>query len=455
MPCDKISLRIKIWELIVLSFEIELERIASTNTKKYLKEVISSFNNDNLRSAVVMLYTVFMTDLCEKLNELSNDYNDSVARDILNEIKQKKTSDASRETDIVNKIKERKPELFDVTVEATYSNLKNWRNICAHPTLQEDAAEPLPSPNKELVSGMIRSCIETLFIQSPFLGNKIFGPLLTDVARFTKMLPSDQAFDEYVSQKYINRFDPVTVDYMLKNLFKIVFCDDSQEAQINRHINTKLFFLMINKNRTSALNTIVDTANFNAIKLEDMSIILNYMYFISNFPSLMSKTPSLIKEKIVLLSSIETGTWNYLLNYYLVCESLNKHLSDINNDEEKLNTIAEKLIVNGTNVDYLYNLCNNSGCLQEFYKLGINIYTRSVNFDEANYRFGLWIDPYVDKYDVPDFELLFEKANENGQCNGRYKATVDHKKVFDLYSKALIEIITEEDFKKKWPHFLQ
>jgi hypothetical protein len=43
--------------------EDEMENVVSPQTKEYLKEVVSSYNHGNYRSAIVVLYTVVIFDL--------------------------------------------------------------------------------------------------------------------------------------------------------------------------------------------------------------------------------------------------------------------------------------------------------------------------------------------------------------------------------------------------------
>lgn len=44
--------------------------IYSSKTRNYFKEVISSYNNENFRSAIVMLYSTVISDLIIKLQDL-------------------------------------------------------------------------------------------------------------------------------------------------------------------------------------------------------------------------------------------------------------------------------------------------------------------------------------------------------------------------------------------------
>ena len=77
-------------------FAQEFDNIYFQKTKKYFKEVISSYSNGNYRSAIVMLYSVAICDILFKLEELKDMYNDEVAKEILQNIENSKSSSDNR-----------------------------------------------------------------------------------------------------------------------------------------------------------------------------------------------------------------------------------------------------------------------------------------------------------------------------------------------------------------------
>ena len=77
-------------------FAHEFDNIYFQKTKEYFKEVISSYSNGNYRSAIVMLYSVAICDILFKLEELKDMYNDEVAKEILQNIENSKSSSDNR-----------------------------------------------------------------------------------------------------------------------------------------------------------------------------------------------------------------------------------------------------------------------------------------------------------------------------------------------------------------------
>ncbi|MBO5344500.1 MAG: hypothetical protein J6A51_01210, partial [Clostridia bacterium] len=64
----------------------QYENIYNEKTKNYFEEVLSSYNNKNYRSAVVMLYSVVIYDIIAKIKELDEIYNQEWAKKTIKEI---------------------------------------------------------------------------------------------------------------------------------------------------------------------------------------------------------------------------------------------------------------------------------------------------------------------------------------------------------------------------------
>lgn len=62
---------------------IESENIYFPQIRGYFKEIVSSYDNGNYRSAMVMLYSTIVCDLLLKLKELNEVYSDKKAEEIL------------------------------------------------------------------------------------------------------------------------------------------------------------------------------------------------------------------------------------------------------------------------------------------------------------------------------------------------------------------------------------
>ena len=110
---------------------VNAENIYFKQIKDYFREIISSYDNGNYRSAMVMLYSTIVCDLLLKLKELSDVYNDKKAEKILKEINEerKKKGNSAWEWELIETIRER-TELrisFDSYSFLLMKLLESWR----------------------------------------------------------------------------------------------------------------------------------------------------------------------------------------------------------------------------------------------------------------------------------------------------------------------------------------
>lgn len=165
----------------------ESEEIYFKKTREYFKEVVSSYSNENYRSAIVMLYSISICDILFKLQELKDMYNDSMAAKIL-----KKVEDLRNNKDCLSKSKWEK-ELVDEVYNETnlldlesYTNLNHlydYRNFSAHPALNENYE--LINPTKEITVAFIKSTLTNILIKPPIFIKNVLGMLTDD---FYKMI---------------------------------------------------------------------------------------------------------------------------------------------------------------------------------------------------------------------------------------------------------------------------
>ena len=61
----------------------DIENIKIESTRNYFREVVSSYENGNYRSAIVVLYTICLSDLLYKLKEVADVDEDEKAKSII------------------------------------------------------------------------------------------------------------------------------------------------------------------------------------------------------------------------------------------------------------------------------------------------------------------------------------------------------------------------------------
>src|ERR1022692_3467150 len=68
------------------AIEQRAEAIVDRRTREHFREVLSSFVSGNHRSAIVMLWTVVVCDLVNKLIDLRDEHSDGTATRILKDV---------------------------------------------------------------------------------------------------------------------------------------------------------------------------------------------------------------------------------------------------------------------------------------------------------------------------------------------------------------------------------
>ena len=107
----------------------EEEMIYFPQTRQYFREVTTSYEIGNYRSSIVMLYSVVVCDLLLKLEELANTNNDSVAKEILDQIENTRTENQTSgqwEWELIRSVRER-TSFLDNEAYANIEHLYSYR----------------------------------------------------------------------------------------------------------------------------------------------------------------------------------------------------------------------------------------------------------------------------------------------------------------------------------------
>ena len=164
------------------SLEHVAEKIYFSKTKEYFEEVLSSYNNGNYRSSVVMLWSVVVCDILYKLQNLVDLHNDGQAKNILTSVQDIQNSNPKSSEWEMKLVEEswKKTNLIDNIEYTNLEFLQKQRHLSAHPVLTGNAE--LHSPNKEVVRALLRNSLEDVLIKPPFYTNKILDEILHDIS---------------------------------------------------------------------------------------------------------------------------------------------------------------------------------------------------------------------------------------------------------------------------------
>jgi len=217
--------------------ENDLMRVKSSDTRKYVEEVLSSYYNANYRASIVTLYTTVIFDCFNKLITLKELYNDVNAATELNTIETMQRNPQTPYSDIEKKIIEVISEtgLINHIELEQINQLKTARNNAAHPVFNNNYE--LINPTKEQVIAHIRNMYEALFMKDVILSKRILESFRTDICGFYERQPDLQGYDIYLESKYYKRFNELTKKYIFNELWKYTFWfDDDEDCSKNRRL---------------------------------------------------------------------------------------------------------------------------------------------------------------------------------------------------------------------------
>jgi len=414
------------------SLEYFSEKIHYGKTKDYFQEVLSSYQNGNYRSAVVMLWSVAVCDIVYKLQYLVDLYGDAAAKSILDEIIELQNHDPKSSSWEVKLIDDThtKTNLLDTSEYENLRYLQKQRHLSAHPILNSN--KELHTPNKETVRGLIRNTLEDLLIKPPFYTQKIIDELLDDIAESAPFLNTREKIKRYVESRYLSRLKPEAELSIYRTLWKLVFRLDNEDCRKNITINFRTFEVIGNRNTVLIIEKIRGDKDYYS----NISSRLRTLDFLVFYLSKNPKIYELLNDdaKLKIQHHVEKTDIGKICGWFLK-NSLNEHYKDI------LSLIAGNNYFSFTDeqLKFLLEISDTEEWQGLFCRILSSYYCESSCFNQADDRFQQAISPYLELFDKEAIVFLIQNIEENNQVYRRGGTFEDHKeiknKLFQLYGE--------------------
>lgn len=442
-----------------------LEKVKSIETKDYLNEVISSFNNQNYRSAIVVLYSVVIFDLLNKLLLLRDVYNDENAINIINEVEemQKKNPISPKwEEYLIKQIKDRTQLLNKIEADKI-DNLKYYRNLCAHPIYDQNYK--LVNPTKEEARALIRNCFEAVFLKDALLCIDIFGELLNDANNHFDRVKTN-GLEKHLKYTYYNRMNQAVKDQVFDKLWKFVFILDDENCNKNRLANYYALIYLVKEDRKHYLRIVNDKKEkYCKIKLSDKKIkydsylgrdidtpISALIYFISEYEEFYDVLSDGAKNIINI--EVEKNFYYGVRATYL-SYSIEEHIEKIKSDISKICSKGNYYdcesydCLNLDDLDYLMRSSEEKCCGDVILDYIVYYFSNSKSYRGA-VRIFENIKPFIKKLNKDQIVKLLEGMNSNSQiyenneihnmkkevkdyCKEMFGSTFDYKRFSNLW----------------------
>lgn len=429
------------------------ERIYHPKTKEYFREVISSFKNDNYRSAVVMLYSVTICDLIYKLKEASDIYNDTKATEILVEINQRQESSPTSpdwEAYLIENII-KGTRLLDSHEGENLKYLRQHRHLSAHPVLNQ--VDILFSPNPETALAHIRNIVEGVLSKGALLGGDIFSQFAEDIANEKQYLADEHTLKKYIESKYLRPMSPLLENKVFKSFWRIVFKNEDAKCEENRDINYKVLYIMLERNKSNFLKLLDTEKKYFSIISDKQTICKKMIDLIVDFPEIFELLEDHAIEKLKTKIKAEEAL---IIKAYFLAESVVKHLIFLSDryHKEEMNYYETRYYINKhvftrSDIKFLHNLAMQKGFLDVFYILMIEHYKHSTDFSTAEIIYDYCIEPYLNKFNKEQIMELLDAVDSNRQVHDprRRFFTSEMKKIKARADELLGEFDFEERFR--------
>lgn len=402
----------------ILSIEELRQKIVHPKTRIAMDEVLSCFYSNNLRSAVVMLYSTVVSDLYYKLLDLKNLYEDKGAIAIINEIeKEKKTNPKSStwESIMPQRCLE-KNKIIRTDDVVHYESLQKERNLCAHPVIDDN--DDLYRPNSAYVQGLIINMLQGLLCKPSFISKDLFNIFINDIEYVSNSLMDDDKVVKYIEAKYLNKIDNPQEEYLLfKPLWKIVFLLENEECNKNRIVNYKVLLKMMERHKDFFLYQIhTIPADFftdrSRTELSEKNIMTSrwglLIQFLNKYPQVQD---AILPEFNITLEQIikENSTLSYIALY-------NKS----NQLEHILTCVKNRQTITNSGILYLNKVILDNYSHEIYQDFTITLYGHACSYDRANWIFNSIIASVIGTFTSDQLRTLLEYMNENGQIYDSY-----------------------------------
>lgn len=390
---------------------LETDEIYFPKTKEYFEEVLSSYASGNYRSAVVMLYSITICDILFKLQELKDMFNDPVADEILREVDKMRNAHDNKskskwEKELLDNVF-KKTKLLDAETYTNLNHLYDHRNFSAHPALNENYE--LITPSKETTIAHIKNMLGGILIKPPIFIKNVIAALTEDLKGKGEIYRERyKELSIYLNNKYYCKMPDSMKLATLKAFWKFCFClPDNEDCMSNLSINRMALEILYNCIPKEARSYIKDNAHLFSASTDGKCMIC-LVLMIARCPEIYSVLAPETKLQVDMY--VDKHSNAKLISWFRVAtpQAHIQILQDIKNINSDL-----------TAVKYLIQHFDDAGELPLLIDYFIDYYGKSYNYDTADERFKVEIQPFIDQMTYAQVVKLIEVTENNRQIYDR------------------------------------
>ena len=360
------------------SIELAAERIVDPRTKRYFAEVYGCYSAGHFRSAVVMLWSVVVTDVLFKLDQLANAYSDATAQGILTEIGDLRKGNPKSpewEAELVNKVASR-TDLLDPAELSFLQSLQAHRHLSAHPVMTSN--DVLFSPNRETARAHIRNVLDGVLTKPPIMSRKVFDTFIEDVEQVAKLGLGRDEMAKYLEAKYFRHFSSATFAHIFKSLWRVTFKSTDARCDANRDINAQALEVVFAKHRVELARVISTEREW----FSDVAFVEGTLRVMPSFFGAYYEVFPLLTDAVKTpIQKFADSSLDNFSSCWFVSENPESHMDEV------IRRIDNDEVLSGPVFARLCTSLSTSDAIKKVYHAGIKLYCQSGSFDTADTRF--------------------------------------------------------------------
>lgn len=429
------------------------DNIINVKTKEYFEEVLQTYYSKSFRSSVVMLYSVVISDLVFKLEELRDIYNNDTANKILEDIEKKQQSKPNSpdwEIFLIEEIKTR-TSMLDSADYQNIIHLQKHRHLSAHPVLSKNSK--LYKPNQDTVRAHIRNMLEGVLTKPPFLSENIFKNIIIDLSYLKNSLPNKNSVQKFLFSKYLNQIKPEQLIVVFKKFWKIVFKLNDRECNENRNINLIALEIIIEQTPEKLLleeikNNHLYYGQDILITPEELKCLFKLLF---KFPNIYKQFDYHTKLNVIDYHVNKKNNFDLIFLSIFKYTSLDEYSFSIikNDDFPNFHGISQDVY------DLLKVFFEENDYEEMFFDILIFIFSKSNSYNSADSNYKMLISPILNRLNIHQFKKLIKYIDDNSQINNRGMAKYDHLEIKNACDKINDGSIDYDNYRNFKRHFRQ
>ena len=383
------------------SIDESVQLIKNSYTQDLFKEVHSSYVIGNYRSAVVMLWSVVVTDLVLKLKDLDSIYNDETAQKILKKIEGKleknKTSSAWEYELIEDFFKEF--NFFGTPELEQFRHLQKMRHVCAHPVLNEENL--LYEPTKAKVYSLIEISLQSIFLRDALISSKAIEQVFGELNRIRSIINGKKERQLYFRNKLMPLMSDNVLKKFIEKLWLFVFFKNDEMLLLNLEINVNILGFLADEKKEIFIGFLKNEIKNIAKIPEDESYLDHYVEFWATHKSLLKYMDENFKN--IIISLVENPAYKHFA--FLKYSSMSDFISSFTKGDFE-----------HVNPDYmgLYELqCEEEMIREKYNTFCIDVMLEIGPSFERDYFLKEKIFSSINKFNLADLTYLLKGMSDN------------------------------------------